>query len=318
MMHKLLPATVAGLLAAAMSPAMAETGFPNQPITLIVPFGPGGTSDIMARFLQQPLAEALGATVVIENRAGAGGAIGMSALARAKPDGHTIGLSVIGPEILQPSLKKTDYNHENFDHLCGTYDVPLMMMVKPDSPYRTLADVITDAKAKPGELQYGSSGTGTVLHLSMAMLLDEAGAQALHVPYKSSGEMVTGLLGDQIMLFNETPTMSTQYGLRGLAVFAKERLPAYPDTPTAAEGGFPMQASVWGGLIAPRGLPQDVKDKLEAACQKAAHSDYYQERANKANTPLVFRTGEQYADFVKTQQASYAQLIDNLDLADKH
>lgn len=307
----------AALCAAAPALATAQASYPSQPITLMVPFGPGGTSDIMARFLQQPLAEALGTTVVVDNKAGAGGSIGMSSLAKAKPDGYTIGLSVIGPEILQPSLRKTDYDYKNFDHICGTYAVPLMMMVTQDSPFKSFNDVVSFAKSKPGELTYGSSGQGTVLHLSMAMLLDEAGAEGLHIPYKSSGEMVTGLMGGQFMLFNETPTISTQYKLRGLAVFADERLPAYPDTPTAKENGFPLTASVWGGLIAPKGLPADVKAKLEAACEKAAHSDYYQERANKANTPLVWRDAKDYETFVKAEQARYAKLIDTLGLAQK-
>ena len=316
MIHRFISPALAAACCLSFAPALAQPAFPARPITLIVPFGPGGTSDIMARFLQQPLAEALGTSVVIDNRAGAGGAIGMSALQRAPADGYTIGLSVIGPEMLQPALRKTGYSPQDFDHLCGTYDVPLMMMVPPDSPFKTLAGVIAQAKAKPG-IAYGSSGTGTVLHLSMAMLLDKAGADGLHVPYKSSGEMLTGLMGQQVALFNETPTISTQYKLRGLAVFADKRLAAYPEVPTAAEGGFPMQASVWGGLIAPRGLPPAVRQKLEAACDRAAHSQAYQQQANKVNTPLVWRDGKAYERFVLAEQARYGQLIKTLGLAEK-
>lgn len=308
-----LLATLAGLPAS----ASAQPAFPDRAITLIVPFGPGGTSDIIARFLQQPLSEALGQPVVIDNRAGAGGAIGMSALARAPADGHTIGLSVIGPEMLQPLLKKTGYAPESFDHLCGTYDAPLMMIVRPDAPEKTLADVLARARAQPDRLAYGSSGTGTVLHLSMEMLFDRAGARGLHVPYKSSGEMVTGLLGRQVEVFNETPAISTQYKLRGLAVFADRRLPAFPDVPTAAESGMPLQASVWGGLIAPKGLPLAVRQKLEAACRAAAHSDAYRQQADKVNTPLVWRDGRAYEAFVKAEQLRYGGLIKSLGLDEK-
>lgn len=294
-----------------------EPVFPSRPITLIVPFGPGGTSDIMARFLQQPLAEALGQPVVIDNRAGAGGSIGMSALARAEANGYTIGLSVIGPEMLQPALRKLDYNVDSFDHLCGTYNVPLMMMVKPDSAYKNLADVLKQAKAKPNNLIYGSSGTGTVLHLSMAMLLDQTHATGLHVPYKSSGDMVTALLGKQIELFNETPAVSTQYKLRGLAVLDSKRLTAFPDVPTATEFGIQLQASVWGGLIAPKGLPAVVRNKLEAACDKAAHSNSYMQQAEKVNTPLAWRDSKNYESFVKSENARYVLLIKQLGLAEK-
>lgn len=310
-------------VAAAACAAMLSTGafaqqpYPHKPITLIVPFGPGGTSDIMARFMQQPLNEVLSVPVVVDNKAGAGGAIGMTALKNAAPDGYTIGLSVIGPEMLQPALRNTGYTPDSFDHICGTYDVPLMLMVKPDSKFKQLGDVIGAAKAQPGQLTYGSSGTGTVLHLSMAMLLDQARTDGLHVPYKSSGEMITGLLGQQVALFAETPTISTQYKLRGLAVLAKERLAAYPDVPTSAEGGFPLQASVWGGFIAPKGLPAAVRQKLEAACEKAAHSDAYKQKAEQVNTPLVYRNGKDYAAFVQAEQARYTQLIKTLGLAEK-
>lgn len=297
--------------------AFAQQNYPSKPITLIVPFGPGGTSDIMARLIQQPLSDSLGAAVVVDNKAGAGGAIGMTALKNAQPDGYTIGLSVIGPEMLQPALRNTGYTPDNFDHICGTYDVPLMLMVKLDSKFKQLSDVINAAKAAPGQLAYGSSGTGTVLHLSMAMLLDQAKTDGLHVPYKSSGEMITGLLGQQIALFAETPTISTQYKLRGLAVLAKDRLPAYPDVPTSAEGSFPLQASVWGGFIAPKGLPAPVRQKLEAACEKAAHSAAYKQKAEQVNTPLVWRNGADYGAFVKAEQARYTQLIKTLGLAEK-
>ncbi|HVR51777.1 MAG TPA: tripartite tricarboxylate transporter substrate binding protein [Pseudorhodoferax sp.] len=297
--------------------AHAQQPYPNKPITLIVPFGPGGTSDIMARFMQQPLGEVLGVPVVVDNQAGAGGAIGMTALKNAAPDGYTIGLSVIGPQMLQPALRNTGYTADSFEPICGTYDVPLMLMVKPDSKFKQLSDVIGAAKAQPGQLTYGSSGTGTVLHLSMAMLLDQARTDGLHVPYKSSGEMITGLLGQQIALFAETPTISTQYKLRGLAVLAKDRLPAYPDVPTSAEGGLPLQASVWGGFIAPKGLPAAVRQKLEAACDKAAHSAAYQQKAEQVNTPLVYRNSQDYGAFVKAEQARYTQLIKTLGLAEK-
>lgn len=314
----LLPTlALAASAALAQAPSPSASQYPAKPITLIVPFGPGGTSDIMARFLQQPLAKALGATVVIENKAGAGGAIGMSQLMRAAPDGHTLGLSVIGPEVLQPALRKTGYSHENFDHLCGSYAVPLVMMVPQDSPHHSVADVVAHARANPGKLVYGSSGRGTLLHLSMEMLLDQAGAQGLHVPYKSSGEMVTGLLGGQVALFNETPTMLKQYKLRPLAVFAPRRLAAYPDIPTLAEAGFPVDATIWGGLIAPKGLPAPVKARLEAACASALATEGYKADALRVETPAVYQSGDAYAGFVARESARYARLIQQLGLAEK-
>lgn len=312
--HLLIAAACAALASTA---ATAQTDYPNKPIRLIVPFGPGGTSDIMARMMQQPLGEALGRPVVIENKAGAGGAIGMNSLKTAAPDGYTIGLSVIGPEILQPALRNTGYTSDDFEHLCGTYEVPLVVMAKPDSSYQKLGDIIDQAKADPEAFVYGSSGTGTVLHLSMAMMLDQANANGLHVPYKSSNDMVTGLLGGQVAAFTETPTIATQYKLKSLAVLAKDRLAAYPDVPTSAEAGFDLQASVWGGFIAPKGLPTEIRAKLEQACEQAAHTSFYQDKAQQVNTPLVWRNGPAYEAFVNQEKQRYTHLIDTLNLADK-
>lgn len=309
--------TLAAVAAVLAAPAAAQDPYPSKPVTLVVPFGPGGTSDIMARILERRLTDTLGAAIVVDNKAGAGGAIGMSQLMRAKPDGHTIGLSVIGPEVLQPAIRKTGYTYKDFDHICGTYAVPLMMMVPKDSPFQSVADVVDYARRNPDKLTYGSSGPGTLLHLSMEMLLGKAGAKGLHVPYKSSGEMVTGLLGKQIMLFAETPTVSKQYGLRPLAVFAERRLAGYPDVPTSAEAGWPVQATIWGGLIAPKGLPAPVLQKLESACQKALASDAYRADAQRLDTPPEYKSAKDFATFAQRQAEVYGKLIAELDLADK-
>jgi tripartite-type tricarboxylate transporter receptor subunit TctC len=309
----------AGLLACTFgAAALAGDAYPQRPITLIVPFGPGGTSDIMARMLQQPLADALHGTVVVDNKGGAGGAIGMSQLKRAKADGLTIGLSVIGPEVLQPALRSTGYGYGDFDHICRTYSVPLMMLVPADSPFHSVAEVVGYAKAHPGKLAYGSSGTGTILHLAMAMLMDKGGAEALHVPYKSTGEMVTALKGGQVMLFNETPTIAKQYGLRPLAVFTDQRLASFPNVPTMAEAGFALTpASVWGGLIAPKGLPPQVRTALESACEKALGTQAYRTPAERLETPPAYQSGAAFAGFAKGQSEAYGTLIDKLGLAQK-
>ncbi|GJG97864.1 tripartite tricarboxylate transporter substrate binding protein [Cupriavidus pauculus] len=298
-------------------PVVAEGGYPARPVTLVVPFGPGGTSDIMARILERRMTETMAASIVVDNKAGAGGAIGMSQLMRAKPDGYTVGLSVIGPEVLQPAIRKTGYSYKDFDHICGTYAVPLMMMVTKDSSFKSVADVMDYARRHPEKLAYGSSGPGTLLHLSMEMLLAKASAKGLHVPYKSSGEMVTGMLGKQIMVFNETPTVSKQYGLRPLAVFADRRLPGYPDVPTAAEAGFPVQATIWGGLIAPKGLPAPVLGKLESACRQVLASPAYRADAERLETPPEYKDAKAFAAFAQRQSEIYGKLIADLDLADK-
>lgn len=292
----------------------AQSAYPTRAVKMVVPFGPGGTSDIMARIMEKHMYEELGTSIVVDNNAGAGGAIGMMRLKRAKPDGYTIGLSVIGPEVLQPAMRDTGYTHKDFDHICGTYSVPLMMMVAQDSPFETLADVVDFAKANPDLMTYGSSGSGTLLHLSMEMLLSQANATALHVPYKSSGEMVSALLGKHIELFVETPTVAKQYKLRPLAIFSEERHEAYPDVPTTKEAGWPIDASIWGGLIAPKGLDAAVLKTLEQTCEKVLKSEGYQADVELLDTPAHFLSADDFAAFVEEQSGIYSKLISDLNL----
>jgi tripartite-type tricarboxylate transporter receptor subunit TctC len=293
---------------ASAAPSYAQE-FPTKPITVIIPFGPGGTTDVMMRLMQKSLSDALGVPIVVENRAGASGAIGMGAVARANPDGYTLGMTAVGQIATIPAIRKTPYTPDSFDHICSTYDVPLMMQVPKDSQFKTFGDIIKFAKDNPGSLTYGSSGAGTVLHLSMLMLADQAKLDMLHVPYKSSGDMVAGLMGKQIMAFTETPTMSAKYGLRGLALFSEKRLKEYPDVPTTAELGYPTRVSVWGGLVAPRGLPEAVRKKLEAACFKAVNNDEYRSRAETYDTPLVYKDAATFKSFAKAEFERYSEIV---------
>lgn len=295
-------------LAAVVLPVAAQS-LQGSPVQMLVPFGPGGTTDLMARVLQAELQKALGAPVVVVNRAGAGGAIAMTALARAKPDGLTIAMTAIGPQVLQPAIKKVGYSPLEFDFICGVYDVPVMLMVRSDSPFTSVADVIAYARKKPGELTYGSSGQGTVLHITMAALLARNGATGLHVPYKSSGDMAAGLLGGQVQLFMETPTVATQYKLRPVAVFADRRLEAFPNVPSAAELGIAIRGSVWGGLVAPKGLPDHQRRQLEQACVTATGTETYRASAERLNNPLVYRDPAKFRSFAEAEAGSYAAAV---------
>ncbi len=299
-----------------MTTAFAQP-FPGKPITVIVPFGPGGTTDLMARLLQGEFEKAIGAPLIITNKAGAGGAIAMAEVARAVPDGYTIAMTTIGPQVLQPTLKKLSYQADSFDYICGTYDVPLMLMVTQDSPFKSLADVIDFAKQNPGKLNYGSSGQGTALHITMAALLKKAGVDGLHVPYKSSGEMATGLLGKHVMMFAETPAVATQYQLRPLVVFSDKRLETHLAVPSAREGGFDIHGSVWGGLVAPKGLAAEVRGRIAAACSKATASEAYKAGAARLNSPLVYRDAAAFAAFAASEAKAYAAVVREFGLEEK-
>jgi tripartite-type tricarboxylate transporter receptor subunit TctC len=302
-------AALALVVGGAVSAAAAQT-FPERPIQMVVPFGPGGTTDIMARLLADEFGRELGGSVVVINTAGAGGSIGMGNVARAKADGHTISMTTVGPLTIQPARRdNTGYTPESFDYLCGTYDVPLMTMVRADSPHKTLADLMKWAKANPGKFNYGSSGIGTALHISMLQVLRHAGIDGTHVPYRSTGDMIVPLKNGQIEAFNETPPVAVQHQLRPLVSLSDTPALGFENVPTAKQIGLPVRGTVWGGLVAPKGLPADVRGKLEAACQRATASTLYKARAQAANSPLVYRNGDAFKRFALTEFETFKKLV---------
>ena len=294
--------------------------FPERTIQMIVPFGPGGTTDIMARLLQDELGKALGnnASVVIVNTAGAGGLIGIQNTARAKADGYTIAMTTTGPQTLQPARRDAPpYTPDQFDYLCGTYDVPVMAMVAQDSPHRTYQDLVKFAKANPGKLNYGISGIGGVLHVSMIELTQENGVTAEAVPFRSTGDMIIPLKSQQIQFFNETPTVATQHQLRPLIALSDVPVLGFENVPTAKSLGVKTRGSVWGGLVAPKGLPQDIRSKLEAACKTATSTTIYKARAQAAFTPLAYRTGDQFRSFALAEHDKFKQVVKQHNLQEK-
>ena len=317
-MKTLSSLVTATALLAALPAAQAQSRFPDRPISMVVPFGPGGTTDIMARILADEFAKQLGGSVVVVNTAGAGGAIGMANVARAAPDGYTISMTTVGPLTIQPARRdNTGYDPSRFDYICGTYDVPLLTMVAATSPHKTYGELVAWAKANPGQMNYGSSGVGTALHIAGIQQWKHHGVEALHVPYKSTGEMVGPLKGGEIVMFNETPPVATQHQLRALVAFADQRVPGFEAVPTAKELGIPVRGSVWGGLVAPKGLPVDVRSKLEAACKAATATATYADRSTKANSPLVWRTGEEFRRFASDEFERYRKVVAENGLQEK-
>jgi tripartite-type tricarboxylate transporter receptor subunit TctC len=291
-------------------PAFAQTNFPDRPITLVVPFGPGGTTDIMGRILADEFARQLGGSVVVVNTAGAGGAIGMGNVARARPDGYTLSMTTVGPLVIQPARRdNTGYTPEGFDYICGTYDVPLMTLVAADSPHKDYAALVAYAKAHSGAMNYGSSGIATMLHVSALLQWQHHGVQAVHVPYKSTGDMVVPLKNGEIAVFNETPPVAIQHQLRPLMSLTDQRVPGFDKVPSARELGVPVRGSIWGGVVAPKGLPLDVRTKLETACRKATETTLYKARAQAANSPVVWRDGEAFRRFALAEAAKLKQVV---------
>ena len=308
---------VAALLLCGATLAPAQ-GFPERPIQMVVPFGPGGTTDIMARLLADEFGRQLGGSVVVVNTAGAGGSIGMGNVARAKPDGHTISMTTIGPLTIQPARRdNTGYTPESFDYLCGTYDVPMLTMVRADAPHKDYAALLAWAKANPGKLNYGSSGLGTMPHISALQQWKHHAVEVLHVPYKSSGEMVVPLKNGELAMFNETPPVAVQHQLRPLVALSDQRVAGFESVPSARELGLPVRGSVWGGIVAPKGLPADVRVKLEAACERATATTLYKARAQAANSPLAYRKSEDFKRFALAEFDKFKKLVAENGLQDR-
>ena len=307
----------AALLLGALTLAQAQT-FPERPIQMVVPFGPGGTTDIMARLLADEFGRQLGGSVVVVNTAGAGGSIGMGNVARAKADGHTISMTTIGPLTIQPARRdNTGYTPESFDYLCGTYDVPMLTMVRADAPHKDYAALLAWAKANPGKLNYGSSGLGTMPHISALQQWKHHAVEVLHVPYKSTGEMVVPLKNGELAMFNETPPVAVQHQLRPLVALADQRVAGFENVPSARELGLPVRGSVWGGIVAPKGLPAEVRSKLEAACERATATTLYKARAQAANSPLAYRKSEDFKRFALAEFDKFKKLVAENGLQDR-
>jgi tripartite-type tricarboxylate transporter receptor subunit TctC len=308
------PASLALALCAAIQSAAAQ-GFPDKPVQIIIPFDAGGNTDLMARALQEDMGRALGQPVVPINKPGAAATLGTGELARARPDGYTIGMMPIGPLALQPSMRALPYSIESFDYICQTYDVPMFLMVPQGSQFRSVADIVAFAKATPQAFTYGSSGPGTMPHIATAAFLRAGSVEGTHVPFRGSGEMAQALLAGTIMAISDAPSIATANNLRILATYSPQRQPSHPDVPTMRELGFDFVGSIWGGLIAPRGLPAPVKVRLEEACRAAATSDGYRAAAARLNSPALYISGADFKAFVESQSRSLGDVIRAAGLA---
>jgi tripartite-type tricarboxylate transporter receptor subunit TctC len=265
--------TLWGLMAAG-APALAQSGYPSRPVVMIVPQAAGGTNDIVGRVVSQKLGEVMGASVVVENRPGAGGNIGTQLAAKANKDGHTLLMTISSSQAINPAL----YKNAGFDpvkdfrpvSLIGA--VPNVLLVHPSFPAKSMPELIALAKAKPGQYQYASAGNGTLNHLLGEMLNSMAGINLQHVPYKGVAPALNDVLGGQLpMLFASLPSSLAHIKagkLRALAVSGAARSPVLPDVPTLAETVPGYNGTLWIGLFAPAGVPQDVFAKLQDGMHK--------------------------------------------------
>ena len=262
--------------------AQSSTGaaaYPSKPIRLVVPFTPGGSTDILARAIGQELAKAWGQSVIVDNVPGAGGAIGAEKVAKAAPAGYTLLMGHIGTLAVNPSLyPKLPYNPvKDFAPVAWVARVPNVLVVHPSVPAKNVLELVALAKAKPGQLNYGSGGNGSAANLATEYFKLQTGASLVHIPYRGTAPAVTDLMGGQIqLLFTGAPAVLGQIKngqLRALAVSSPKRLDALPDLPTVAESGYKgFEADQWYGVVAPAGTPRDIVAKLNVQINKSLGS----------------------------------------------
>jgi len=295
--------------------AMAQP-YPSRPIRWIVPFSPGGPSDIIGRFFATKLSDALGKPVVVDNRGGATGIIAFEIAAKSVPDGYTVLQGGASGLTTNPHIHaRLPYNAErDFKLITQLVATPNMLVVHPGVPARSVKDLVALAKAKPGELTYASGGTGTSNHLSSEMLKYYAGINLIHVPFKGTGPALTSVLGGQtqMMFSNMLPAMPhVRSGkLIGLAVTSAKRSTAAPDLPTVAESGFPgYETTSWHGVVVPAGTPAPVVKRLYTELRQITQQPDVKDRFALDGTQVVGSTPEEYAATVKSESAKWARII---------
>ncbi len=307
MKRRLFPAVLALLAAAMTVPAFAQK-FPQKPVTLVVPFAPGGNLDVVARTLAPALGQILGQSVIVDNRADAGGAIGASYVARAQPDGYTLLVSTPNALVVLPLMTKTTYALDNFAPIGLAATTPLVIAVRGQGPYKDIEGLLTAARGKPGQVTAGHAGPGTTNHIAL-LQLEQAGKLSLNtVPYKGSAPALTDLLGGQIDLVVDQLTSSAahiQSGmLRAVAVMSKERDPALPNVPTLREAGLKdFDATTATGLLAPAGTPADVVQTLNAALRKALADENVKRRLISVGSPGQASSPEEWLATLKKEDA---------------
>ena len=308
-------ALLASLLLGAATLALAQGAWPARAITMVVPFPPGGLADLVARPVAEAMSRDLGQPVVIENKAGAGGGIGMSYVAKAKPDGYTIlmalsSLTVI-PEADVVLGRAPMFALADLRPIARFTADPTVLAVRADAPWKTFKDFVEDAKRRPGAINYGSSGNYGTMHVPMEILSQAANVKMTHVPFTGAGPAVVALLGGQIDAVSSGPATVLQYikagKLRVLAHWGNGRLASMPDVPSIKDSGLNVEYAQWSGLFIPQATPEPIAQRLRAAAKTAAQDAKVKEVIQNAGSPVLFLDS---ADFEKYVQADAKRMVD--------
>ena len=292
--------------------------FPSRPVNMVIPFPPGGNTDLMARALQTELTKALGGSVVISNKGGAAGTIGLLDLVKADPDGYTIALSPNNPLTAQPHMQPNlRFGMDTFRYICLTYYTPYVLIAGPQAPFKTFAEFVAFAKAKSENLVYGHPGVASQPHLVMLGVLKAVGVDGLGVPFQGAGPMSHALLGGTIMAITESPPVAKASNLPVLATVSAERLASLPDVPTMKELGYPSIGFSAGGLIAPAKTPDAVAGVLEKACATATSAPEYKAIVERLGAEPRYLPGEQFRKMFEEDSRASAEAIRGAGLGSK-
>lgn len=310
-------AAALGILIQAVLPtARAAEPYPNKPIRMVVAFPPGGSADINARSVGQQLAKELGGTMIVENKGGVGGNLGAMEVKKSAPDGYTL-FYATSAVVLAPSL----YANPGFDPYADfipvslTATIPLVLVANNNLPAKTVTEFIAWGKSRAGKANYGSSGTGALLHLAGALFLKEVGFQATHIPYKGSAPAITDVIGGStdfmFLPINEATPHIKSGALRPLAVTSEKRSPLLPEVPTVREatGKSSMDMGAWQGLMVPKGTPTEVVNKLQSALQRTLADRSLRDRLTAQGSVMLGGTQKQYVDFMRSEGARWAAVV---------
>lgn len=301
-------ALIASLILSASSWCLAQSAWPSKAITMIVPFPPGGLADLVARPVAEAMSRNLGQPVVIENKSGAGGGIGMGLAAKAKPDGYTVLLALssltVIPEADVVLARAPMYALADLRPIARFTADPTVLAVRADAPWKTVQDFVADAKKRPGAINYGSSGNYGTMHVPMEILAQTAGVKMTHVPFTGAGPSVVALLGGQIDAVSSGPATVLQHikagKLRVLAHWGNARLAALPEVPSLKESGFDAEYAQWSGLFIPSATPEPVAQRLRAAAKFAAQDARVIEVIRNAGSPVLYQDSVDFEKYVQT------------------
>lgn len=301
----------AAIAAASLAAAVPAWAWPDRPIEIVVGFAAGGGTDITARTLAQYLGTALGTSVVVNNKPGASGALALSYVARAKPDGYTLGMTNFPGLLTLPIERNAGFTPADFTYLANLVRDPSAISVAMDSPYKTIADVIAAAKKAPGEVSYGSTGAGTDDHLQMVMFEELAGIKLLHVPFQGAGPLKNALLGGHVALGGlNLGEVMPQAGkqLRPLAQASAQPSTLAPDVPTFKSQSIDLVLASERGVVAPKGLPEDVEQKLAAALKQIAASPEFQAQMKQQFTEMDYLPGPEWKKRLDAAEVEFRKL----------